>query len=67
MILVGLNWLLITLAMFGKMFVAAAAAMAWVHIPEFYPTVVRSAGFNIGSAIGRLGGIAASYMGLLVI
>ncbi len=64
---IGLNWLVITLAMLGKMFLVAAVGMGWIHIPEFYPTVVRSAGFNIGSTSARIGGIAASYIGLLVI
>eukprot|EP01004_Peranema_trichophorum_P003071 NODE_2082_length_1697_cov_19.601652_g1782_i0.p1 GENE.NODE_2082_length_1697_cov_19.601652_g1782_i0~~NODE_2082_length_1697_cov_19.601652_g1782_i0.p1 ORF type:complete len:505 (+),score=77.66 NODE_2082_length_1697_cov_19.601652_g1782_i0:115-1629(+) len=50
---------------FSRMFTYTAFDSLWLYTPEIYPTYVRSTGFSICSAVGRLAGIAAPFIAQL--
>lgn len=52
-------------AMGGKFCVTASFAVVYVYATQLFPTVVRSIALGSSSVIGRLGSIAAPYIGEL--
>ncbi|XP_069673393.1 organic cation transporter protein isoform X2 [Periplaneta americana] len=59
------NWLIITLAMIGKMVITASYGTIYVFSAEQFPTVVRNIGIGAASTSARIGGILAPYTLLL--
>jgi len=60
-----LNWISITLAMFGKFCISASFAIIYVFSGELYPTIIRNVGVGTGSFFARVGGVIAPYIGQL--
>ncbi|KAK7071333.1 hypothetical protein SK128_003957 [Halocaridina rubra] len=60
-----LGWLLVTLAMFGKLCITASYAIIYVLTAEIFPTVVRNVGVGSSSMVARIGGALAPYINLL--
>lgn len=56
----------VTLAMVGKVGIAAAFAVIYVWSAEIYPTVVRNAGMGASSAFARIGGMISPYIADIV-
>ncbi|XP_033740180.1 organic cation transporter protein-like [Pecten maximus] len=52
----------VTLAMLGKVGIAAAFGVIYVWSAELYPTVVRNAGMGASSSCARIGGMIAPYI-----
>ena len=63
---VALNWLLVTLSVLGKMFVAGAFDVLYIFSAELFPTVVRNAGMGTCSACARAGSMLSPYIAQLV-
>ena len=60
------SWLLIGLAMFGKLCITASYAIIYVLTAEIFPTVVRNVGVGSSSMVARIGGALAPFINLLV-
>nr|CAH7722372.1 unnamed protein product [Callosobruchus chinensis] len=60
-----MQWLTITLAMFGKMAITASYGAVYIFSTEQFPTVIRNAGLGAGSTCARLGSIIAPYINIL--
>ncbi|GFG37619.1 hypothetical protein Cfor_12698, partial [Coptotermes formosanus] len=60
-----MNWLIITLAMIGKMVITSSYGTVYVFSAEQFPTVVRNIGIGAASTSARIGGILAPYTLLL--
>ncbi|KAK3878474.1 hypothetical protein Pcinc_016892 [Petrolisthes cinctipes] len=60
-----LGWLVITLAMLGKLCITASYAIIYVLTAEIFPTVVRNVGVGSSSMVARIGGALAPYINLL--
>ncbi|KAF4523823.1 hypothetical protein B566_EDAN008058 [Ephemera danica] len=60
-----IHWLLITLAMVGKMAITASYGTAYLVSGEIFPTSVRNAGLGACSTTAALGAIAASFLVIL--
>lgn len=56
----------VTLAMLGKIGIAAAFAVIYVWSAEIFPTVVRNAGMGSSSAFARVGGMVSPYIAGIV-
>ncbi|CAB3375688.1 Hypothetical predicted protein [Cloeon dipterum] len=56
------SWLLITLAMIGKMALTASYGVVYFFSAEQFPTVVRTAAMGVSSTAARLGGILAAFI-----
>ncbi|KAK3097599.1 hypothetical protein FSP39_011292 [Pinctada imbricata] len=58
----SLEWMIVLLALIGKLFISAAFGMIFVYTGEIFPTVVRS--FTLGSCtiFARIGGICSPYL-----
>ncbi|CAL1373886.1 unnamed protein product [Linum trigynum] len=55
--------LVTTILLFGaRICITGTFAVAFVIAPELYPTSVRSTGFGLASAVGRIGGIVCPYV-----
>uniref|UniRef100_A0A6P7G0L1 Organic cation transporter protein-like n=1 Tax=Diabrotica virgifera virgifera TaxID=50390 RepID=A0A6P7G0L1_DIAVI len=61
----GHQWLLITLAMIGKLTITASYGAVYILSTEQFPTVIRNAGLGAGSTFARFGSILAPYMNAL--
>ncbi|XP_071528745.1 organic cation transporter protein-like [Panulirus ornatus] len=61
----GMSWLMITMAMCGKLCITASYAIIYVLTAEIFPTVVRNVGVGSSSMIARIGGALAPYINLL--
>ncbi|KAG5876061.1 hypothetical protein JTB14_016803 [Gonioctena quinquepunctata] len=59
------QWLLVTLAMLGKLAITASYASVYIFSSEQFPTVIRNAGIGAGSTCARIGSIVAPYMNIL--
>jgi OCT family organic cation transporter-like MFS transporter 4/5 len=59
------NWLIVTLAMIGKMAITASYGTVYIFSAEQFPTVVRNIGIGAASTSARIGGILAPYFLLL--
>lgn len=60
-----LNWLIITLAMIGKLAITASYGTIYIFSAEQFPTVIRNVGIGASSTCARVGGILAPYINLL--
>ncbi|XP_068085491.1 organic cation transporter protein isoform X2 [Anabrus simplex] len=60
-----MNWLLITLAMIGKLAITSSYGTIYVFSAEQFPTVIRNVGLGASSTCARVGGILAPYANLL--
>lgn len=58
----NLHYLLIGLAMLGKLCITGAFAVIYVLSAELFPTVVRTAGVGACSAVARVGTMVAPYV-----
>ncbi|KAH3738631.1 organic cation transporter protein-like [Dreissena polymorpha] len=56
------HYLLIGLAMVGKLCITAAFGVVYIMSAEIFPTVVRNAGMGSSSAIARVGSMIAPYI-----
>ncbi|CAG9824175.1 unnamed protein product [Phaedon cochleariae] len=59
------QWLIVTLAMIGKLSITASYAAVYIFSSEQFPTVIRNAGLGAGSTCARVGSIIAPYMNIL--
>lgn len=59
------NWLLVTLAMLGKLAITSSYGAIYVFSAEQFPTVIRNVGLGAASTFARVGGILAPYFNLL--
>ncbi|KAJ8922278.1 hypothetical protein NQ315_004217 [Exocentrus adspersus] len=61
----GHQWLVVTLAMIGKLAITASYGTVYIFSIEQFPTVIRNAGLGAGSTCARLGSIIAPYINLM--
>jgi len=57
-----LHYVLIGLALVGKMCITGAFGAVYILSAEIYPTVVRNAGMGSSSAVARIGSMIAPYI-----
>ncbi|XP_057657694.1 organic cation transporter protein [Diorhabda carinulata] len=60
------QWLIVTLAMIGKLTITSSYGAVYILSTEQFPTVIRNAGLGAGSTFARFGSILAPYMNALV-
>ncbi|XP_018785575.1 PREDICTED: organic cation transporter-like protein isoform X2 [Bactrocera latifrons] len=60
-----LNWLIIVLAMMGKLAITASYGTVYIFSAEQFPTVVRNVGLGASSMMARIGGILAPFINML--
>lgn len=60
-----LNWLVVVLAMCGKLAITASYGTIYIFSAEQFPTVIRNVGMGTSSMCARVGGILAPYINLL--
>lgn len=53
------NWLIVALAMIGKLAITASYGVIYLFSTEQFPTVIRNAGLGAGSTSARLGSVLA--------
>lgn len=59
------QWLIVTLAMIGKLTITSSYGAVYILSTEQFPTVIRNAGLGAGSTFARFGSILAPYMNAL--
>ncbi|CAD7084046.1 unnamed protein product [Hermetia illucens] len=59
------NWLIVVLAMFGKLAITSSYGTIYMFTTEQFPTVIRNVGLGASSMVARIGGILAPYIILL--
>jgi len=59
------NWIIIVLAMIGKLAITASYGTVYLFSTEQFPTVIRNVGLGASSMCGRIGGIIAPNLNLL--
>ncbi|XP_018578503.1 organic cation transporter protein isoform X2 [Anoplophora glabripennis] len=59
------HWLVVTLAMIGKLAITSSYGAVYIFSTEQFPTVIRNAGLGAGSTCARLGSIIAPYINLM--
>ena len=60
------QWLIVTLAMIGKLAITASYGAVYIFSTEQFPTAIRNAGLGAGSTCARMGSITSPYINLLV-
>lgn len=60
-------WLVITLAMIGKLAITASYGTIYIFSAEQFPTVIRNVALGAASTSARVGGILAPYINIMVI
>lgn len=61
----NMNWLVVVLAMLGKMAITSSYGTVYIFSAEQFPTPVRNVGLGASSMVARIGGILAPYVNLL--
>lgn len=61
----SMNWLVVVLAMLGKMAITSSYGTVYIFSAEQFPTPVRNVGLGASSMVARIGGILAPYVNLL--
>ncbi|CAL4093894.1 unnamed protein product [Meganyctiphanes norvegica] len=56
------GWLVMTLALIGKLGISAAFQMIFLYITELFPTVVRQQGFGYAEVGARMGGFISPFI-----
>lgn len=59
------TWLIVTLAMLGKLAITASYGTVYIFSAEQFPTVIRNVGLGAASMVARIGGILAPFANLL--
>ncbi|KAJ3662937.1 hypothetical protein Zmor_007251 [Zophobas morio] len=59
------QWLIVTLAMIGKLAITASYGAVYIFSTEQFPTAIRNAGLGAGSTCARMGSITSPYINLL--
>lgn len=54
-----MNWLVVLLAMIGKLAITSSYGTIYIFSTEQFPTVIRNAGLGAGSMSARLGSVFA--------
>ena len=62
----AMQWLVVTLAMVGKLVSSAAYATVYLFTAELFPTVVRSTTMGTSAFFAGVGGMLAPYIVVLV-
>ena len=62
----AIQWLVIILAMVGKLVAAAAYATVYLFTAELFPTVVRGTTMGVSAFFASVGGMFAPYIVVLV-
>ena len=65
-VLTGTPWMLVALAMIGKLAITSSYGAIYVFTAEQFPTVVRNVGLGASSTFARIGGVIAPYINHLV-
>lgn len=60
-----LDWLVVTLAMIGKLSITASYGTVYIFSVEQFPTVIRNAGLGASSSAARMGSILAPVINIL--
>lgn len=60
-----MDWLIVVLAMCGKLAITASYGTIYIFSAEQFPTVIRNVGMGTASMCARVGGILAPYINLL--
>ncbi|XP_012216621.1 organic cation transporter protein [Linepithema humile] len=55
-------WLIVTLAMIGKLAITSSYGAIYVFTAEQFPTVIRNVGLGASSTFARIGGVIAPYV-----
>lgn len=58
-------WLIITLAMIGKLAITASYGTIYIFSAEQFPTVIRNVALGAASTSARVGGILAPYINIM--
>lgn len=58
-------WLMVTLAMAGKLAITSSYGCIYIISAEQFPTVIRNVGLGAASTAARIGGIIAPFLNLL--
>lgn len=59
-------WLVVVLAMIGKLAITSSYGAIYVFTAEQFPTVIRNVGLGASSTFARIGGVIAPYVNHLV-
>lgn len=60
------EWLVVTLAMIGKLAITSSYGTVYIFSAEQFPTVIRNVALGAASTAARVGSIMAPYINLLV-
>lgn len=55
-------WLVVCLAMIGKLAITSSYGAIYVFTAEQFPTVIRNVGLGASSTFARIGGVIAPYI-----
>ncbi|KAK4298522.1 hypothetical protein Pmani_029124 [Petrolisthes manimaculis] len=58
----NMGWLIMLLALIGKMTISAAYQITYLHVSEVFPTEVRTRGAGLGDMMTKVGSIAAPFI-----
>ncbi|KAK3879425.1 hypothetical protein Pcinc_016000 [Petrolisthes cinctipes] len=58
----SMGWLMMLLALIGKMTIAAAFQIIYLHVSEVFPTEVRTRGAGLGDMMAKVGSMTAPFI-----